>query len=231
MKHTLKRFFISAIFFITLPSIFACVAPPIDELVPLSVDESDPEAKPIINRAGLGEVIYTHIHSPENGNITVRVDIPSQPRYGESVPVVVVASTWFVEKYNLDQTPFHLEFNPVSSGMLVVTHLWPGKTDPESGLRSDGVYDYGGPNSLAALRDTIRFALGKTVDTNGNYLADLILPVPLYENVGLFASSHAGVVATNVMAYYGDSFPELKYFVGRENPTMAEMYPLEIGHF
>ena len=47
----------------------------------------------------------------------------------------------------------------------------------------------------------------------------------------MFASSHAGVVATNVMAYYGESFSELKYFVGRENPTMAEMYPLEIGHF
>jgi len=54
---------------------------------------------------------------------------------------------------------------------------------------------------------------------------------PLYDNVGMFASSHAGVVATNVMAYYGESFPGLKYFVGRENPTMAEMYPLEIGHF
>jgi len=47
----------------------------------------------------------------------------------------------------------------------------------------------------------------------------------------MFASSHAGVVATNVMAYYGESFTELKYFVGRENPTMAEMYPLEIGHY
>ena len=33
------------------------------------------------------------------------------------------------------------------------------------------------------------------------------------------------------MAYHGETFPELKYFVGRENPTMAEMYPLEIGHF
>ncbi|MBS3742217.1 MAG: hypothetical protein KGY74_08865, partial [Candidatus Cloacimonetes bacterium] len=48
---------------------------------------------------------------------------------------------------------------------------------------------------------------------------------------GLFASSHAGVVATNVMAYYGEYLTGLKYFVGRENPTMSEMYALEIGHF
>jgi hypothetical protein len=93
------------------------------------------------------------------------------------------------------------------------------------------VYDYGGPDSLAALRDTIRFALGDIPNVDGHYLHELIETKPLYDNVGMFASSHAGVVATNVMAYHGSSFRELKYFVGRENPTMVEMYPLEIGHF
>ncbi|MBC8333672.1 MAG: hypothetical protein H8E29_00250 [Anaerolineales bacterium] len=184
-----------------------------------------------IERAKPGEISYTEIHSPENGKIAVRIDVPQQPRYGESAPIIVVASTWFVEKYNSAATPFHLEFNPVSTGAMVITHLWPGKTDPDSGMRSEGVYDFGGPDSLAALRDTIQFALGKIADVKGKTLADLITIKPLYENVGMFASSHAGVVATNVMAYYGETFPELKYFVGRENPTMAEMYPLEIGHF
>ena len=229
MKQLSKNFIILAAFSLSLVCFFGCTHPKVGNSIDSTVDKS--EDQPIINRAGLGEVIYTHIYSPENENIAVRIDIPAEPRYDENVPIIVVASTWFVEKYNLDETPFHLEFNPVSTGVLVITHLWPGKTDPESGIRSDGEYDFGGPNSLAALRDTIRFALGKTADINGNYLSDLIIPTPLYDNVGMFASSHAGVVATNVMAYYGESFPELKYFVGRENPTMAEMYPLEIGHF
>ena len=143
----------------------------------------------------------------------------------------MVASTWFVEKYNLDETPFHLIYNPVDVGAIAVSHLWPGKTDPDTGIGSDGKYDFGGPDSLAALRDTIRFSLGETPNVDGDYLHELIAVEPLYDNVGMFASSHAGVVATNVMAYHGEAFPGLKYFVGRENPTMAEMYPLEIGHF
>jgi len=184
-----------------------------------------------IHRVQTGEILYTHIISPENGKIAVRVDLPISPRYGDSAPIVVVASTWFVEKYNLDSTPFHLVYNPVDIGAISVSHLWPGKTDPETNISSEGTYDFGGPKSLTALRDTIRFALGEIPNIDGHYLHEIIAVKPLYDNVGMFASSHAGVVATNVMAYYGDAFPDLKYFVGRENPTLAEMYPLEIGHF
>jgi len=176
-------------------------------------------------------VVTTHIDCPEVGRIAVRIDVPESPRYGAAAPIVVVASTWFVEKYELAETPFHLVYNPVDVGAIAISHLWPGKTDPETGISSDGVYDYGGPDSLAALRDTIRFGLGDIPDVNGAHLHDLLDVIPLYDNVGLFASSHAGVVATNVMAYHGEAFPGLRYFVGRENPTMAEMYPLEIGHF
>ena len=183
------------------------------------------------SRIDAGGILYTHINSPENGKIAVRVDLPVTPRYGDSAPIVVVASTWFVEKYNLKETPFHLVYNPVEVGAISVSHLWPGKTDPETKISSEGSYDFGGPKSLAALRDTIRFALGKITDINGLYLHEMIVMNPLYENVGLFSSSHAGVVATNVMAYYGEAFPNLKYFIGRENPTLSEMYPLEIGHF
>ena len=180
---------------------------------------------------GDGSFVVTQIRCEEVGRIAVRIDVPAEPRYGTSAPIVVVASTWFVEKYNEIETPFHLVYNPVDVGAIAVSHLWPGKRDPQTGIATDGRYDFGGPDSLAALRDTIRFALGEIPDVDGAYLDDLIEIEPLYENVGMFASSHAGVVATNVMAYHGDAFPDLKYFVGRENPTMAEMYPLEIGHF
>jgi len=178
-----------------------------------------------------GAHVVTQIMCEDVGRVAVRIDVPAEPRYGTSAPIVVVASTWFVEKYNEVETPFHLVYNPVDVGAIVVSHLWPGKRDPETGIASVGRYDFGGPDSLAALRDAIRFALGLIPDVDGDYLEDLIGIDPLYENVGLFASSHAGVVATNVMAYFGETLTGLKYFVGRENPTMAEMYPLEIGHF
>ena len=189
------------------------------------------QQKELPEPAPAGQILTTHIHCPENGKIAVRIDLPLEPRYGGQAPVVVVASTWFVAKYNNDRIGFHLEYNPVDVGAISVTHLWPGKTDPETSIASEGEYDYGGPNSLAALRDTIRFALGEIPNIDGFYLHELIAVEPLYDNVGMFASSHAGVVATNVMAYYGEAITGLKYFVGRENPTMAEMYPLEIGHF
>ena len=178
-----------------------------------------------------GDFLITHIHCPENGKIAVRVDLPETPRYPEGAPVVVMASTWFVEKYDVKAVGFYSEYDPTAIGAISVTHLWPGKTDSETGISSDGVYDYGGPCSLAALRDTIRFASGEMTDIDGVYLHELISITPLYSNTGLFASSHAGVVATNVLAYYGESLQSVKYFVGRENPTMAEMYPLELGHF
>ncbi len=201
-----------------------------DSQVPTS-GKTTGEPENIVRLTKPGEIVTTHIYCPENGRIAVRVDVPQKARYGESAPIVVVASTWFVEKYTKDKIGFHLIYNPVDVGAITITHLWPGKTDPDTGITSDGVYDYGGPDSLAALRDTIRFALGDIPDIDGKYLHDLIQTHPIYKNVGMFASSHAGVVATNVMAYHGKSFTELKYFVGRENPTMAEMYPLEIGHF
>jgi len=179
----------------------------------------------------LGETLLTHVYCPENGKIAVRVDLPEEARYGDSAPVVVVASTWFVQKYSNEEIGFHLIYNPVDAGAISITNLWPGKTDPATKISSDGEYDYGGPKSLSALRDAIRFALGDIPDIDGHYLHELIEVEPLYNNVGMFASSHAGAVATNVMAYYGQSITGLKYFVGRENPTMAEMYPLEIGHF
>jgi len=195
-------------------------------LLSCSGDDSNPTGL-----AQPGTIIYTHVNSPENGKIAIRIDVPENPRYGDSAPIVAVASTWFVDKYNEVSTPFHAIYNPIDVGAIAVFNLWPGKTDPNSGYSSDGAYDFGGPKSIAALRDMIRFGLGLMPDVQGKYLHELVSITPLDTNTGLFASSHAGVVAANVMAYYGEALPGLQYFVGRENPTMAEMYALEIGHF
>ncbi len=184
-----------------------------------------------LEKAGPGETIITHVRSRENGNIAVRIQAPEVCRYPEGAPVVVVASTWFVKKYTPAYVGFDVKYDVTEVGAIFVTHLWPGKKDLESGASSEGTYDYGGPNSLAALRDTIRFASGLLPDVRGYYIDELLEVNPLTNNVGLYASSHAGVVATNVLAYHGQDLCGVKYFVGRENPTRDEMYALELGHF
>lgn len=172
------------------------------------------------------DTIYTMVPSDGIGNIVVRIEYPVTPRYPEGAPVVVEVGTWFVMYSN-----FHRVNETTRIGAVTVSYLWPGRTDVGSGMQSDGVYDYGGPVSLAALKDVIRFAAGSIPDSGGHYIGDLGSVPILEENIGLFASSHAGVVATNVLAYFGDQIPEVCYLVGRENPTRDEMYPLEIGYF
>jgi hypothetical protein len=102
-----------------------------------------------------GDTAITHISSPENGRIAVRLQLPESARYPEGAPIVIVASTWFVKKYTPRFVPFDVKYDPTEVGAIFVTCLWPGKEDPETGARSDGAYDYGGPNSLAALNGTL----------------------------------------------------------------------------
>jgi hypothetical protein len=167
----------------------------------------------------------TYVDS-EGDDIAVRVEAPELPRYPEGAPVVVEASTWFVPG-----SDFHRVNNTTEIGAVTVSYLWPERTDLASGARSQGVYDYGGPRSLEVLRDVIKFASGMTTDIDGNTIQNLISTNVLTDNVGLFASSHAGVVATNVLAQHGSELPRVKYLIGRENPTRDEMYACELGHF
>jgi hypothetical protein len=172
------------------------------------------------------ETYYTYVLSEEIGNIAVRIDTPNQPRYPEGAPIMVEVSTWFVPG-----TGFHSVNDTTVVGAINVSYMWSERYDPESGFLSEGEYDYGGPLSLITLRDVIRFACGQIPNADGLYLHELINVEPIYDNVGLFASSHAGVVGTNVLAAHGQELPLVKYFVGRENPTRDEMYPLELGYY
>lgn len=173
-----------------------------------------------------GDTLYTYVNSPGLGEIAVRVELPESARYPEGAPVVVHASTFFA-----GAREFHRVFDTMQIGAIAVSYVRPGITDVHTGKRSGGTCDYGGPNHLAALRDVIRFASGEVPDVDGAYLDELIAITPIFDNVGMYASSHSGIVATNVLAYHGSEIPRLKYFVGRENPTRDEMYALELGHF
>ena len=175
---------------------------------------------------GPGEEFVTHVKSKGIGEIAVLIDIPETPRYPEGAPIVFDVSTWFAGLVG-----FHDKFDATQVGAININHLWPGNCDYQLDVCSEGENDYGGPDAIASLRDAIRFSVGQIPNVDGFYISELLEVEPLLDNVGLYASSHSGVVATNVMAYYGDKFPEIRYFIGRENPTLPQMYPLEIGHW
>lgn len=170
--------------------------------------------------------VVTTVSSPGIGNIAVRIEIPEKTRYPEGAPVVVEVSTWFVSFAG-----FHRVNDTRRIGAVTVSYLWPQRGDPETGAYSEGVYDYGGPLSLAVLRDVIKFAAGLIPNIDGQTIDELVAVPLLTDNIGLFASSHSGVVATNVLAHHGNEISTVKYLVGRENPTRDEMYPLELGYF
>jgi len=84
---------------------------------------------------------------------------------------------------------------------------------------------------LAALRDVIRFATGVSANVSGQYLHNLVDVTPLYDVSGLYAFSHSGIAATNVLALHGEELSRVAFFVGRENPTIDATYPLEPGYW
>ena len=167
-----------------------------------------------------------YVPSQGIGNIAVQVTLPETPRYDDGAPLLVYISTFFTPQ----EPVFDTEFTDITKlGFAHVTYLWPGKSDP-SGAQSDGTYDYGGEDSLQALRDVIRFASGAIPDADGNYISDWSAVPLLTDNVGLYAFSHPGIAATNVLALYGDEL-SVAYFVGRENPTVPALSAMELGYW
>ncbi len=184
-----------------------------------------PEASTPSRRGTPGGQLITCLNSEGIGKIAVRITFPKQPRYPDGAGVVVNISPFLTRHDDFDE-----EMEVGSLGLIRIAYLWPGTSSASSGVRSEGVDDYGGPLGIQALRDVIRFAAGLLPDVNGQTLADLS-PFPvLTDNVGLYAFSHPGIAAVNVLALYGDQLP-VAYLVGRENPTVDTITAMELGHW
>jgi len=160
------------------------------------------------------------------GNIAVMVSIPRTPRYGTSTGVVVMVSPYFIKPSGFLTDP---DFT--SLGLISISYLWPGGTDARTGAHSDGTYDFGGAESIQALRDVIRFATNLIPDQNGHYLTNLTQIPPLTSEVGLYAYAEAGTAAVKAMAQYGDQMNGLQYLVSRENPGLDTLYSQELGYW
>ncbi len=185
-----------------------------------------PSPKPGIEKTPPGGTLITKVKVDGIGDIVVRCKLPENPRYPEGAPIVISSSGFFVPFQG-----FHTCIDTTEIGCIKVDYLWPGCEDKRLNVASDGEYDHGGPDCLRSFAEVVAFACGEVPSVDGFYISELLMVNPLTENVGIYAFSHSGVVATNVMALYGESFPNLKWFVGRENPTIDEMYPLELGYY
>jgi hypothetical protein len=178
-------------------------------------------------RTPAGGTLVTYTDSTGIGKIAVQVTLPTSARYADGAPVIVEVNTFFTG----ENKGFAEGKETTAIQAIHVSYLWPGRQDQASGARSDGEYDYGGDQGIAALRDVIRFASGLQPNSDGFYLKDLVAIAPLADNVGLYAFSHPGIAATNVLARHGRDLPKLKFFVGRENPTVDTVSCMEIGYW
>lgn len=165
----------------------------------------------------------THVPSeaaPGKG-IAVRVFYPSSDalRYPEGAPVAVIAAG--------GHGPGGLPLEGVAAnGYILVYFILPGGVSGDES--SGGAYDYRGPSCKRALADVIRYALGKTPDTDGQQLAER-LPFTLASNVGVVGSSHGGNLAITTFADHGAEFPELSWFVGEETPIGDQTVVVELS--
>lgn len=167
-----------------------------------------------------------YVESPGIGDIALRIETPATARYPEGAPIVVNTAGWFTTNAG-----FSTGAEGETIGVISIGYLWPGEHDPISGAFSEGTDDHGGPDALVALRDVLRFASGEIADRDGHTLDELIMTTPITTNVGLYAYSHAGIVATNVLAHHGAALSGVRYFVGGENPTEPMLCSLEVGHW
>ncbi|NTW99754.1 MAG: hypothetical protein HGB35_07485 [Geobacteraceae bacterium] len=178
-------------------------------------------------RTGLvRKTLTTYIDVEGIGNIAILVAYPNQGRFPEGTGVVVTVSPFYSAQQGFVTSP---DFTSV--GLIQVSYLWPGTTDEAFVMQSEGTNDFGGEQSLLALRDVIRFATGRLRDVNDRAIMSLVPMTPMVDEVGLYAFDGAGIAAVNVLARYGDALPGLAWFVGHENPTVDTLSCLEAGYY
>ena len=188
-------------------------------------DDEESTHVPDTKTYGAGETFIAYVPS-ESGDIAVQITVPQTARYSDGAPVLVYTPVFFTS-----ERQFESNFDAAALGMILLSPLYPGTTDKVSGVSSEGTFDYGGEQSVKAFRDVIKFAGGTLEDRDSLTIGERVSMPVLTKNIGIFAFSHPGIMSTNVMGYYGNELPNVRYVVNRESPTVDTLYPLEIGHY
>ncbi len=169
--------------------------------------------------------VFTSIPSKVAGaqGIAVQIDLPRAPRYGKiGAPVAIYVPGGFKAAGIEDKTA-----KLVKEGFIEIRFNFQGSGT--GARKSGGIYDYRGPNSLMALRDVIRFALGLMNDKMGKNISELIPFRPSVSNVGLIGWSYGGVTNICVAGVYGDQIKNLAWILNWESPVGDGMPTAEAG--
>jgi hypothetical protein len=173
-----------------------------------------------------GEKFITYVETEGVGKIAVQVVLPKEARYEEGAPLIMQVQTFFTDPRGFDQ-----ELLPLTKeGYIHFGYLWPGKSMPE-GEASEGEFDYGGEDSIRALKDVLAFMSGSAPNHEGFMLHQMIDINPLYEQSGVYAFSHPGIAQVNTMALYADELANIGFLVARENPTDDIFSSVELGYW
>ncbi len=152
----------------------------------------------------------------------MRVIPPLRPRYKQGAPIAIHVAGGV--------GPGQAAGRPELAGMgfVEVFFAFPGGGDGPGG--SGGTYDHRGPGSIRALADVIRFATGRTRDTQGRNIDALTGRIaPLKTNCGLIGWSHGGNACGVVMALHGQEFADLAFYASMESPYGEGAVNVELG--
>jgi len=158
----------------------------------------------------------------ETGDIAVRISIPDNPRYEYSAPIIIYVPG------GLDNKEFQNDF-PNLKDSILITFLFPGGYDRDSGANSEGTYDYRGQDSAKALKNIVLFAGNAKKDNNGKTLNELI-EVNTIDNIGIIGKSFGGNLPIETVALYGDEIKEhLDYIIQWETPVSSQATHRDLG--
>jgi len=195
----------------------------------------DPDGKTLYeshqgSEQGMETVVDIYLPSESTGSpqgkLAVRVYLPTPDhiRYPEGAPVVVIGEGGAIADGLVNSYMRSMD------DVIVMTFIYPGGENLREKRHSDGVYDYRGLQSIAALRDVILYAAGQKRDANGKLLGDLAAYDVLYDNVGFIGFSFGGNIGIAVAALEGDAIRDhLKYVIQWETPVSSQIATRDLG--
>ena len=165
--------------------------------------------------------------------VRIAIPLPSAARYAGAghftMPIIIDTPLFMGDDTWLNYGNSMTVTEADRIGAIAINFLKPGMIQTEltptgetRSVCSDGAPDGGAEDSRRFLAAVAAFATGARADRWGNYIVDATLaPRASTSNVGVYASSHAGMLALRTFAEYG--LDGVSYVVGWENP-LADVY-------
>lgn len=183
------------------------------------IPEASFKAPPMVPERSVSTFIQSE--AAQGQGLALNVIYPEKPRFSDGAPVAVLVPG--------GDGPSGLDFSAhtIQFGFAEVRFSFPGGGRP--GFMSGGIYDYRGAECQKALRDVLLFAAGKTTDTQGRHIWDLVPTRLSRTNIGLLAWSTGGNITLTTLANYADKLPFVSWIAFYESPVGSMLYPPNLG--